>query len=209
MATVTGMTTAGIDALTDQLVASLHISGGQLIYTKKSGAEVNIGAIGSTAADGAAAAWPVGSVFISTVPGNPNALMGFGTWVRHGQGRVLVSQDGSDPDFDVVDEVGGVKSVTLTAAQSGMPAHHHHYSGTTDASKVNPNFNDTDATSNPAQAAAVDRGSQVSSTPLEMIGSSHTHTYAGDTDDAAAFGASQSHTNLQPYVVVYMWKRTA
>jgi hypothetical protein len=34
----------------------------------------------------------------------------------------------------------------------------------------------------------------------------HTHTMSGST---AATGSGGSHTNLQPYIVCYMWKRTA
>lgn len=212
MATVTGMTTAGIDALTDQLVASLHISGGQLIYTKKNGSEVNIGSIGSTALAGAQAAWPVGSIFTSTVPTSPADLLGFGTWSRYGQGRVLVSQSSTDTEFDVVGETGGVKTVTLTAAQSGMPAHHHHVSGNTGSTVVSAKMNNSDAGSNPDQPAAVDRGTNSAgdvATTQQLLNSDHVHAVDLDTTDAAAVGASASHTNLQPYIVVYMWQRTA
>ena len=40
-----------------------------------------------------------------------------GTWVAWGAGRVPVGVDTTDTDFDTVEETGGTKSVTLTAAQ--------------------------------------------------------------------------------------------
>jgi len=65
---------------------------------------------------------PVGSYFWSDDPTNPAEFFG-GTWQRV-TGRVLVAADENDPDFRP-GQVGGVKTVTLTAAQSGLPAHSH------------------------------------------------------------------------------------
>jgi len=69
--------------------------------------------------------WPIGSVFISVVSTNPATLLGFGTWSAFGAGRVMVGLDSGDTDFDTVEETGGAKTVTLTAAQSGLPQHTH------------------------------------------------------------------------------------
>ena len=69
--------------------------------------------------------WPIGSVFIAVVSTNPATLLGGGTWSAFGAGRVMVGLDSSDTDFDTVEETGGAKTVTLTAAQSGLPQHTH------------------------------------------------------------------------------------
>lgn len=36
-------------------------------------------------------AWPIGSVFISTVSTNPNTLLGFGTWTLLANGNITVT----------------------------------------------------------------------------------------------------------------------
>ena len=44
---------------------------------------------------------PVGSIYINaTNSTNPGTLLGFGTWVEFGSGKVLVSQDTGDSIFD-------------------------------------------------------------------------------------------------------------
>ena len=47
----------------------------------------------------------------------PATLMGFGTWTRYGEGRVLVSQTSSDSQFDTLGETGGSKTHTLSIAE--------------------------------------------------------------------------------------------
>lgn len=57
-------------------------------------------------------AFPVGSVFITVVSTDPSTLLGYGTWARLGQGRVLIGQNDVDTDFDVAKEIGGSKTHT-------------------------------------------------------------------------------------------------
>ena len=59
-------------------------------------------------------AYPVGSIYINANNGtNPSSLLGFGSWSRFGEGRVLVSQDSTDADFDAIGETGGEKTHQL------------------------------------------------------------------------------------------------
>ena len=76
-----------------------------------------------TIGDILALAYPVGSIYIAVVSTNPATLLGFGTWSAFGTGRTLVGIDTGDVDFDVVEETGGAKTVTLTSAE--MPSHTH------------------------------------------------------------------------------------
>jgi hypothetical protein len=47
--------------------------------------------------------YPVGSIYINAaVTTNPATLLGFGTWVAFGTGRMMVGYDASDSDFDAL-----------------------------------------------------------------------------------------------------------
>jgi hypothetical protein len=119
--------------------------------------------------------YPVGSIYISTVPTNPGTLFGVGTWVAFGAGRTLVGLDAGQTEFDTVEETGGEKTHTLTVAE--MPVHSHAEWGNV---------------SNAGQAGT-------------GVGP-NTGAKNQPTENAGGGGA---HNNLQPYIVVYMWKRTA
>ena len=119
--------------------------------------------------------YPVGSVYINaTVGTNPGTLLGFGTWVAFGAGRVPVGIDASQVEFDTIAETGGAKTHTLTTAE--IPAHNHQ----------------TNIQSNIANSGPYIGGQGALS-----------GDYTQNT------GGGGSHNNLQPYIVVYMWQRTA
>jgi microcystin-dependent protein len=117
-------------------------------------------------------------------------LFGFGTWAALGAGRVLVGIDAGDTDFDVVEETGGDKVITLTSAQSGLPAHEHEVK----SDEATPSFIGF------AGAAALPSG-------LVVASATRAYTFAAKNNTAA--NASASHKNVPPYIVVYRWKRTA
>lgn len=122
---------------------------------------------------------PVGSIYITTNHDNPGDLFGYGTWERYGSGRTLVSYDAFDSQFDTIGETGGAKTHTLTVNE--MPAHRH----------------------------SIDFSAQVGGSgdriPVGGVGG-----YVGTDQDAVRVaGGGQAHNNLQPYIVVYMWRRSA
>ena len=136
------------------------------------------------------ASYPVGSIYMNASDSrNPSnaALLGFGTWAAFGAGQVPVGINSGDNDFDAVgsgqntNETTGAKTVTLNVNQ--IPSHTH---GVT-----------TDSTD---EAGFIDSANRWS----KSNGSVSTNR----TVTSNSTGGGQSHTNLQPYVVVYMWKRT-
>jgi hypothetical protein len=140
-----------------------------------------------------AAAYPVGSIYINaTSSTNPATLLGFGTWVAFGAGRVMVGLDAGNAAFDTAEETGGsadaiVVSHTHTATDSG----HTH---TLDSPRT-PTGGVIGGTSNTPAAAPA--GSTV---PTTASGTANI--------TVASTGSSGTNANLQPYIVVYMWKRT-
>lgn len=135
--------------------------------------------LNSASGGDASAAWPVGSVFTSVVSTSPATLLGFGTWSAIAAGRVLVGLDSEDADFDTVEEAGGAKTVQASAQ--------------TFAGNVN--------TTSAANTGATKIGSTTSTATLKAH--MHTLTPTGTNTPGAATSV------VQPYFVVYFWKRTA
>lgn len=126
--------------------------------------------------------YPVGSIYISTSSTNPGTTFGVGTWSAFGAGCTLVSLDSGQSEFDTVEETGGAKTHTLTSAE--MPAHVH---------RMRRNATTTGALSGLTTAPDAS-----SSNPADL-----------GTLDTGSTGGGAAHNNLQPYIVVYMFKRTA
>lgn len=72
------------------------------------------------------AVYPVGAIYMSTVATDPATLFGFGTWERiAGKFLLGATDNGSSGASQAAGNTGGAATVTLTAAQSGVPAHSH------------------------------------------------------------------------------------
>src|SRR3990167_4308957 len=142
--------------------------------------------------------YPIGAIYTSVDSTTPATLFG-GTWSAFGAGRVMVGLDSSDTDFDTVEETGGAKTVTLTAAQSGLPQHTH----TQDAHR-HQMLRERSATTGGA-TTLIARTSDTSSTSDTNV---FTENTTAVNQNAGPTAAAEAHTNVQPYIVVYMWKRT-
>lgn len=135
---------------------------------------------------------PVGSIYTNAnVSTNPATLLGFGTWVAFGAGRVPVGIDSGDVDFDTGEETGGAKTHTLSLAE--LPAHDHGSAGSHSHSLPTTVLGS-------GGTRAISQNAQ--STGTMSTGSAGTHTHT-------SVGSGTAHTIVQPYIVVYMWKRTA
>lgn len=131
---------------------------------------------------------PIGSVYISVVNTNPQTLFG-GKWAAFAAGRTLVGLDATQTEFDTPEETGGAKTHThpLSTA-AGVPFYLE--GAATKVRRNGPVPSDTIATN--VQSGVTWSGSSTGlSTSLGLIG----NTDAGST--------------LPPYIVTYMWKRTA
>jgi len=131
--------------------------------------------------------YPVGSIFTTVSSTAPATLLGMGTWAAFGAGRVPVGINASDSDFNTAEETGGSKTHTLTTSE--LPSHTHTFDYT-----QNPNTNGANSQPHPISSTA--HGSN-----------SGYNVVANKTTNAA--GSGSAHTIVQPYIVVYMWKRTA
>lgn len=183
-------------------------------------------------------AWPVGSIFMSTVSTNPSTLLGGGTWAAWGTGRVPVAVDTTQTEFNTVEKTGGEKTHILTAAE--MPSHTHtDPSHSHDMSHDHPNAV-TDAQGNHNHTIFIEWGNNTTASGsavritdiMNLTGGSgsnaeaptrdagnHAHNfdvpyYGGSTGAAGggqtgSAGSDGAHNNLQPYITCYMWKRTA
>jgi len=132
------------------------------------------------------------------------AAFGGTTWVRFGEGKALVGYDASDTDFDAIGSgtntngTTGAKTHTLTQAEMN----HNHIWATTGG---------TGADLSIAVTAAGQRNdtfdgngdSRELTSDGALSGTNHT-----DNNRALDSTSVTAHNNLQPYIVVYMWKRT-
>ena len=148
--------------------------------------------------------------YMSTKSTNPSTYFG-GTWVAWGSGRVPVGINTSDSNFNTVEKTGGASTVALTTAQ--MPSHSHAKGSLATASAGAHTHNlqnqkapwGLDGGGNRCLVDATSGYTAVTN-KTTTSGGAHTHTISGST---AAAGSGSAHNNLQPYIVCYMWKRTA
>lgn len=136
------------------------------------------------------AMYPVGSVYITYNNVNPGTFLG-GTWERFGQGRTLVGEgtgnDGSTSmSFTPNSSDGKYKSTHYHVTSFGWDVDHF-YAGRPDGAANN----------------AYDRTSVIPNGYIINAGSSQaSQSRLNWTDD-------RTISNVQPYIVVFFWRRTA
>lgn len=127
-------------------------------------------------------AFKVGSIYITTTDANPTNELGYGVWERYSKGRVLVglSDNTSDPDWKRnLGRTFGSDTHTLTVEE--MPSHDHALNAYTGL-------------------------------PYAYAGDSGRNGGSAGTGDPASnrvgsTGGGQSHNNVQPSIVVAIWRR--
>lgn len=172
---------------------------GQVVTAATASSDTNTNQVATTAFVTAAitavkaALYPVGSIYTNAeVSTNPATLLGFGTWAAYAEGRVPVGK-ASSGTFDTLNATGGAETDSHTLTEAEIPSHYHDsiHGGSTSGRP-----DGFVAISN-----ALGGGNFGGGTDDDDWGSSRTKTKGG--------GGAHTHDILQPYIVVYMWKRTA
>lgn len=164
--------------------------------------------------------YPVGSIYMSVVNNSPANFIG-GTWVALNEGRVLI---GANSTY-TAGKTGGEFTHKITVAE--LPEHNH--SASTASAGAHTHTASTNSTGDHAHnyvcyktAEAVYNvggGSHimnVGSTLATTSAGTHSHTVTIASADAHTHtvtvnntGSGSAMNNMQPYLAVYMWKRTA
>ena len=133
--------------------------------------------------------YPIGAVYISVVSTSPASLFG-GTWAQL-KDRFLLGAG----DIYANGATGGEATHTLTIAE--MPAHYHRVRtiNTWSNNAIGLNYS-----TNARGVGAVDQSAGTQSYVQNLVGGSQVLENTG---------GGGAHSNVPPYLAVYMWKRTA
>ena len=175
--------------------------------------------------------WPVGSIYISVNNANPASFFG-GSWTAFATGRTIVGVDTSQGEFNAVEKSGGHKELqshahgmnnhvhSLNNHTHTVPNHvhtmqgagnHYHYLGINkDAVQKGTSYNKP----NNFESGSTSYKSNTTGNHAHTMNSSGTCTTGGNSGNTGGNSGNTTSTgggnagNLQPYITVYMWKRT-
>ena len=136
--------------------------------------------------------YPVGSLYSSTSATNPGTSLGFGTWTAFGAGRVMIGAGTGGGGTYTAGATGGSKDAVVVS--------HTHTATVTDPGHLHTQT----VYDQPGIGNAGGGGARVNASSANT-GSATT----GISVSNSTTGVSATDANLQPYVVVYMWERTA
>lgn len=142
--------------------------------------------------------YKVGDIYITTTQGNPSTTLGYGTWVRYGEGRVIVgfSETSSHPDWTkVLNNTFGGYTHTLTVSE--LASHKH---------SVAP-FDKF--TSRAADSGKETQGSGDYDRRNDEYSTGAMGTVDWQTATEKAAGGNQPHNNVQPSIVTFVWRRVS
>jgi hypothetical protein len=143
-----------------------------------------------------AALFPVGAIYTAVVSTNPATLLGFGTWTAFSAGRVMVGFNSANTLFDTAEETGG-------SADAIVPSHTHTATVTDPTHTHSASVFVGGGGGATSAFGARDGGPTSSSTATTDAAST------GITVSNSTTGTSVTNANYQPYITVYIWKRTA
>lgn len=168
-------------------LASPTFTGTPLAPTASSGTNTTQLATTAFVTAALAALYPVGSIYSNVSDStNPGTLFGFGTWVAI-TGRMVIGLDSGNAAIDTAGETGGSADAIVVSHTHSVTDPGHNHVVSTDSLNV------PSGTQYPTGGST---GTATSSTATTGISISST-------------GSSATNANLPPYVVAYVWKRTA
>ena len=172
--------------------------------------------------------WPVNSIYINTVNVNPSTFLG-GVWVPFATGKTIVGVDTGQTEFNTPEKSGGHKELqshahglnghnhSVNITSGGQSASHNHTTGNSSykywpvATGI-PEADSGDVGGNTYKYPRIPSGAtwgKITNTGNQS--SDHSHYVSGSTGGNSGNTTSTgggNAGNLQPYITVYMWKRT-
>ena len=174
----------GTNATLSQVALATDVSGTLPVANGGTG-QTTLAALGSLF-------YPVGSLYSSTSATNPGTSLGFGTWTAFGAGRVMIGAGTGGGGTYTAGATGGSKDAVVVS--------HTHTATVTDPGHTHT----SNANANNSQNLA---GGP--STTLSRQTAVIDPAFTGISVGISTTGVTATDANLQPYVVVYMWERTA
>jgi hypothetical protein len=183
-------------------LASPEFTGTPTVPTATSGNNTTQAASTAFVQAALAVLYPVGSIYTNASNStNPGTLLGFGTWTAFAAGRVLVGFNSANALFDTAEETGGsadavTVSHTHTATSTVSDPGHNHSSAR----------NASNTAGNNGGGFAANSYDGNNSGPITTTSAS---TGISVSTSITSAGSSGTNANYQPFITVYMWKRTA
>lgn len=165
--------------------------------------------------------YPVGSIFFSMRNETPGNSLGFGTWTPVAAGRMLVGVNTNDADFKTVKTTGGSKH--MRGHTHSTPCHTHKAgelktksTGAHTHMAARGQFYQFVGEGGEYHIQGAGSRNAVISAATANSGA-HTHTVSGSTasggsgktGETGSGTQSANQANMPPYLVCYMWQRTA
>lgn len=151
--------------------------------------------------------YPIGAIYMSTVSTNPATLFKIGNWEALPAGRVLLAQGTSTWGVNYsAGSTGGEDKHTLTVSES---APHNHTGSATTSGSTHTHALTMQASHGKSGNGGVPRfgdGDIWSDYKTQNLSAAGEHSHAITINNS---GGGQAHNNMQPYLSVYMWKRTS
>lgn len=190
--TLVGEETLENKTLTSPVITDIDITGGSATDIDITGGSISES---TNVVEVLKKVYPVGCIYTSTVSTNPNTLFGFGTWSEYGQGRVLVGKS-AEAEFDTAGKTGGLKENRQGFPWVGVNSSKFQDSGASYMASVLGDLN-TWLTGGGSSTTS-------KSTAVRNVGG---EIRTNGTTPTEVTHYRYTTPNLQPYIVVYFWKR--